>query len=313
MAATLSRKPFGNYSLIRIGNEETYASFIPERSAYIHEISLGGRQILWNYPDAESLEGNSGHRNLALVPFPNRLLEGTYSWKGESQSFPVNKPDTRSALHGFGPHARFTLDRVDLAAHGATARMTYLHQPAEHPTEYPYRVLFAVEVMVDIRLGDVTWRLDATNLDDIDVPIGLGWHPYYLLPGGHEQAALRMPPNEHVVLKNAIPTGAREIGLSAKQDVAISTDWDDCYVLTDEKHQTVTLRSSADALELSQLHDTRYTQLYVPPDQGSVAVEPMSCAVNAFQDEKSEVRVSPGDSVTIGTNHHLKSEFVSAR
>ena len=298
MAITLQRAAFGDYTMLTLGDGDTYVQCVPERSAYVHQVCLGGQELLWNYPDAEALTGNSGHRNLALLPFPNRLLEGTYRWGGRELAFEVNKPDTRSALHGFGPHAPFTLERVDFGRSAASLELTYLHRGSEHPGSYPFDVRFAVTLSLDAAARTLTWASSAMNLEQESVPVGLGWHPYFLLPGGAEAWQVVMPPNEQVVLEKAIPTGARSVGLSPKQASPIDTDWDDCFALTDASDREVRLQGPDYTLSLKQGGDTRYTQLYVPPDAGSVAVEPMSCGVNAFQTAQEEVKVARGARVS---------------
>ena len=299
MAIRHTRTPFGPYTLHQVGSGDTYVSFVPERSGYVHQVCLAGRELLWNYPDGDALTANKGHRNLALFPFPNRLLEGQYTWAGEEHAFEVNKPDTRSALHGFGPHTVLQLARVDLETDRALVTLSYVHRADDHPQSYPFDVRCDLELGIDVGQQEASWTLKATNLSGGAVPVGLGWHPYFLLPGGHEQWSLRMPPNEHVELEQAIPTGRLLPGLSAKP-VAIDTDWDDCFKLSDANNRTVLLQGPAYGLRLTQTGTTRYTQLYVPPGAGSVAVEPMSCGVNAFQEAQEEVSIEPGNTLQCG-------------
>ena len=293
----LKREAFGPYTLLTLGTPTTHVSFVAERSAYVHQVRLKGMDLLFNYPSGEALTGNKGHRNLALLPFPNRLLEGDYTWDSRSLTFEVNKPDTRSALHGFGPGARFELESIDLSTTEATARLRYLHRASDHPDSYPFDVRFDCVLSVDCEHGTAHWQLTATNIGSEDAPVGLGWHPYFLLPGGADAWSLQMPPNEQVVLERAIPTGE----LAAGQNVeggTIDTAWDDCFKLTSATEREAVLRGPAGQLSLKQAGDTRYTQLYVPPGAESVAIEPMTCSVNAFQNRQAEVRITPGGSVT---------------
>lgn len=301
----LSRKPFGNYSLVTIGSKENHISFVAERSAYIHQIRLKGKDLLWNYPNGDALTKNEGHRNLALIPFPNRLLKGDYTWDNEAHKFPVNHPSSNSALHGFEDEAHFHLERVDMEGNAIGVRLAYLHKSQDHLTSYPFLALFTVALFVDTQASVARWTLSAKNLDSKAIPVGLGWHPYFLLEGGYEQNVLYMPDNQHVLLENAIPTGVKAAGLSSKQPNAIQTSWDDCFSLSNENERTVRIEGPSYSLSLKQLGATRYTQLYVPPNNGSLAVEPMSCGVNAFQENQSEVVLHPGAEISIGMEHQL--------
>jgi aldose 1-epimerase len=262
---------------------------------------------LRNYADGPELTANSGHKNLALLPFPNRLLEGAYNWNGEALKFSVNKPDTNSALHGFGPDAPFQVAQYELDSSFARVVLSYLHQPAQHTVSYPFLLEFQIHLTVDLRDQAMSWNLTAKNLGDTSAPVGLGWHPYFVLPGGAEVWLLEMPANEHVVLAKAIPTGEREAGLAPKQASKLDTSWDDCFALSDLNDRQVRLLGPEYSLTLKQTAATRYTQLYMPPDAASIAIEPMSCGVNAFRDAENEVTLQPSE--TIATGMHLSIQL----
>ena len=302
MPIRLHRDRLGGYEVLTLDDSDgCRVSCIPERSGYVHALQLGGPQLLCHYSDADAVTRNSGHRNLALLPFPNRLLEGTYTWSGRECRFPVNKPDTRSALHGFGPHARFTLDRVDLSREVAELTLAYLHRAGEHPRAYPFDVLFSLSLKLDTRARSFAWTLRAENPGDAALPVGLGWHPYFLLPGGRGAWRLELPPNRRVELRDAIPTGTLLPGVPADTGgpTEIDPTWDDCLLLAEGAERSVVLRGPEYGLRLDQGGTARYTQLYVPPDERSVAVEPMSCGVNAFRQNPSEVRVAPAEGISL--------------
>ena len=293
---------FGQYELLSIGTPENHISFVAARSAYIHQITLKGQPLLWNYESGEALTQNSGHRTLALVPFPNRLLHGQYTWQGQDLHFEVNKPDTASALHGFGPDAPLELFKVNLDTDRAEAVMRFMHHPSEHPKSYPFQVEFEVSLQIDCRQSTAFWQLSARNPGQMPLPVGLGWHPYFQIPDLQQSGYLMMPPHEQVELIKAIPSGKRLPGLSASSEsrIPINSGWDDCFALTDMQDREVVLGSDKAKLHIRQFGHTRFTQLYVPPAGTSVAIEPMSCNVNAFQVEQEAITLAPGSSHSIG-------------
>lgn len=299
MAIQLSRKPFGEHSLITIGDETSYLSFIPEAAGYVHQVRLAGRDLFAQAQDAAALARNKYSFSLAILPFPNRLAEGRYDWAGETYRFAINDPDTGTAIHGFGIATAFRLTSVQLGQHRAEATLRYLTASASHPG-YPFQVQFDLTFALDLRQRRFTWSLVATNLEDFAVPVGMCWHPYFVLPEGHEQWRLHMPPNQRVELVDALPTGNLMEGLSPKQALAIDTGWDHCFRLTDPAERTVELRGPSYGLSLKQLGDVPYTQLFVPPMRGCVAVEPMSCNVNAFREAPTEVTLGKGGRKMIG-------------
>ena len=299
MACQFRRRPFGPYTLLTLGTDDDCVAFVPEASGYVHQIRLGGRDLLRNYADGEALRANFGHYNLALLPFPNRLRGGEYEWDGRPHRFPVNNEPTGSALHGYNHEARFGLTAVALGADAATARLSFLNHGADYPRYgYPFPVLFELAMRVDFATPTFTWRLSARNVGTEPVPVGLGWHPYFALPGGLGQWCLVMPANEQVELDGALPTGRLLEGLPPKQPLPIDPAWDSCFRLDDPSADaTVELRGPQYSLSLKHAGDTRYTQLYVPEARDAVAVEPMTCGVDAFREARDEVTVAPGQTV----------------
>ena len=295
MSFRLRRRAFGPYTLLTLGDDETHVSFVPEASAYVHQICLGGRDLLCGYVNGDGLRANVGHYNLALLPFPNRLRHGEYAWDGRTYRFPVNNLASGSALHGYNHEARFAIASVDLGADGGRVRMAFVNHGDDYrPYGYPFRVHFACELSIDAS-GAFAWSLAARNLGEGPAPVGLGWHPYFALPGGLEAWRVTMPPNRMVELADALPTGRLREGLPPQRPLPIDAAWDDCFALERPGDDaTVTLAGPEYSLSLKQGGDTRYTQLYVPDTRDALAVEPMTCGVNAFRQNREEVTLRPG-------------------
>ncbi len=295
----LSRKPFGEYELQTLGDEKTYISFVAEKSAYVHQICIDGQDLLLNYATAAELNENLWYRNHALLPFPNRLFEGKYKCNNQPLSFEINDKGSSSALHGFGSFASFKVERFELTERTGKVKLVYLHRPVEHLESYPFLVQFEVELAVDLDSKTITWGMSAMNLGGTSAPVGLGWHPYFALPKGGDWR-IQFPPNQKIDLNNSIPTGKRLQGLSSKQPERIEAGWDDCFALLDPQDLEVLLVGKAYSLSLKQVGTTRYTQLYVPGDRGSIAIEPMTCGVNAFVEAEKEVLLEPQGIISTG-------------
>ena len=299
MAMHLSREPFGEHSLISVGDGRNGFSFIPGAAGYVHQVRLGGRDLLAQVSDGADLARNKYSYNLAIVPFPNRLAGGRYTWRGAEYSFEINDPETGTALHGFGMGTTFSLANLQLGRTGAEAQLRYIAQPDEHPA-YPFLVQFDLTLTLDAAAERFKWRLAATNLEAFPVPVGMCWHPYFVLPKGPENWRVHMPPNQHVELKKALPTGRLAEGLSPKQATPIDLSWDDCFKLSDIGSTELELRGPDYGLALKQFGEVRYTQMFVPPMKNSLAIEPMSCGVNAFRDAEGEVSLAAGATRALG-------------
>jgi len=297
MAIKLSRKPFGDFTLFTLGDSNTHISFVPHRSSYVHQIRLDGLNTLDNYSDGAELKRNSGYKNLALIPFPNRISKGRFEWSNRKFHFEVNDAENCAALHGFGPKVPFKVDRFSLAKNTGSVTMSYLHRMNKQHEHYPFFIHFELKLGINTVSKRATWQLNATNLGAESAPVGLGWHPYFLLPGRFEECSLHLPQHEEVVLTNAMPRGERRKGQALR---SINADWDNCFALLDRTKREVGLKGPRYSLSLRQFGNTRYTQIYVPGDKKSIAIEPMTCGVNAFNISKAEVELSPKRTLKTG-------------
>ena len=53
----------------------------------------------------------------------------------------------------------------------------------------------------------------------------------------------------------------------------------------------------------------RYLQVYTPPGRESIAIEPMTCAPNAFNNGMGLIRLDPGEAFTASFGISLAGEF----
>jgi aldose 1-epimerase len=143
---------------------------------------------------------------------------------------------------------------------------------------------------------DVTWRLDgralrlrtvATNVGAEATPVGLGWHPYFRIPGGDRgQARLWLAAESRALVDNyddVLPTGAIE-GVRGAYDFrasggrALGDEYlDDCFTDVDGPGLLAELRDPVGGLGLrlsSPSPDIRSIQVFAPPDQPFVVIEP---------------------------------------
>lgn len=106
-------------------------------------------------------------RGQVLAPWPNRLLDGRYTFDGVDQQVPLNEPPV--AIHGLVRWSNWSAvsraeDRVEL-------------EHVLHPSPgYPFSLRTRVEYRLD---GDgLTVRTKAENVGDRALPFGVGHHPY---------------------------------------------------------------------------------------------------------------------------------------
>jgi aldose 1-epimerase len=136
----------------------------------IRSYTHGDRDVLEPYAEQDICDGAHG---TPLIPWPNRLADGAYTFAGTSYQVPITEVDKHNAIHGLLRWQPWhcldrAADRVRLGAR--------LHPFPGYP--------FPLDVSIDYRLdaGGLTVTTTATNLGDRACPFACGQHPY-LSPG----------------------------------------------------------------------------------------------------------------------------------
>ena len=76
----------------------------------LRSFSAGGRDVLDGYGDDEQ---SSSGRGQVLVPWPNRLQDGSYAFDGRSHQLPLTEPEHRNAIHGLVRWASWRIGERD--------------------------------------------------------------------------------------------------------------------------------------------------------------------------------------------------------
>lgn len=272
-----------------------YAATIATSGATLVALEHRGRPLVVPF-DADAGVG-VGYQGRTLVPWPNRLADGAYDWAGERLEVPVNEPDHANALHGLGCWVAWTpTERSDAAV---TLELDLPAQPG-----YPFDVVCATryELTPDGLVVTITGRNDGPA----DAPFGASSHPYLTCLGAGVDATTLTCPADQILLVDARLRPQRLVG-------GEETDWDfraptplagrsvdHAYTGLPPGGWQVTLADAAGhGVRLTS--DAPWVQLYSGEALGraGVAVEPMTCPPDAFNNPDADVALAPGASRTL--------------
>ena len=256
------------------------------------------------------LATNPGFRGRLLVPFNDRIPRGRYRFEGQNYDLPVNEPESVCAVHGLVYDKPFAEDFREADDTHAVLQLSYRLGPESSPG-YPFALL--VTARYHLHADGFELSLGALNEGEGPAPVTMGWHPYVATPGGADDARITCPAERFVeVDRDLLPTGAlppvsggpldyakpgrigaREIDIALERSGTTRTD-----AMQTEAARTIVERGD-DAIVLEQsLPPFRYTQLYIPPQRTSIAVEPVSGATDAFnRPELGLRRLEPGERI----------------
>lgn len=292
----LATAAFGKYTRYTLRHPSTGNSFsvVPARGANVLDIVFSGKNILDGYNTPEELEAAKWGKSALLFPFPNRLDRGHYEWLGKKYTFPINNAATENAIHGFVRDEAFEVEYVFLAKDCASILCSYTHLGARHYYPFP----FSLEVEFTIH-DNGTFALEAAchNLSDQPMPLGFGWHPYFRLTDKADDHLLQLPACEKVAInKRMIPDGGRSLFPDFRHKKRVGeTFLDNCFC--NEKNSgtyKMTLEGGGRSIAVkAKSKQFPFFQVFTPPHRDSIALEPMTCNVDAFNNLQGLVTLGP--------------------
>jgi len=267
-------------------------------------VGVGGGLRRYDVGDRSVLDGYSvvamcgSGRGQLLAPWPNRIQDGAYEFAGERYQLALDEPERRNAIHGLVRWSQWTVSEQQ------EERAVLEHRL--HPTPgYPFTLDFRLEYTLDE--DGLTVRAEATNVGDDACPYGFGAHPY--LAGGErlvDGLELRVPADTALASdERSIPIGRQsvdgtELDFRAPRPVG-STQLDHCFTDLRRDHDGRARIELAGRATLWVDESFPYVMVFTGdglPDvaRRSVAVEPMTCAPNAFRSGDGLILLEPGAS-----------------
>jgi aldose 1-epimerase len=245
-------------------------------------LSHDGVPLVLGTPPGEVVAAARGQ---VLVPWPNRLRDGRYSFAGEERQLALSEPSRHNASHGL---VRWCTWHA-LEAAGDVVALGY-RLAAQRG--YPWTL--DVTASYSVSSGGLEVRLSATNRSAEPAPFAAGMHPYLDVGVPLDEATLTLPAaTRQLVDDRKLPTGTEpatgEHDLRSGRALA-GLALDDGYTdlaRGDEGRVVVRLEGSDRAVELWADQAFPWLQAYTGddlPEQArlSLAVEPMTAPADAF-------------------------------
>ena len=248
---------------LKLQNGALRCELKPALGGCIAGLWWGDEPVLQSTP-AEKLQSVRQAACYPLLPYSNRMANGVLYWQGKSYALLKNwLPDPHS-IHGVGWERAWSV----LQATSQSATLTYQHAD---DAAWP----FAFDAQQTFVLGaqglDMTMRI--TNRATHDVPVGLGWHPFFVKrPGSqlHFDAQSRWEMGPDQLPTQRVPS----CGLQTHTGELVV---DHCF---DGWSRQATLRDAVFTIEVRS--DLRHLVVYTLPQRSDIAIEPVSHSNNAF-------------------------------
>lgn len=233
-----------------------------------------------------------------LVPWPNRLRAGRYVFEGQALQLALTDTELGNAIHGLGRWSRWRAVR-----HEPSSVTLGFDIPPQKG--YPFEVLVEATYALHAEHG-LSLAIAATNHGRSPAPFGAGFHPYLAAHGTPLDAlTVRVPARTQLLLDEAaVPVGRHSVS---------GTDYDLHRgrrlktLRLDDGFTDLTARDGRWAAEVRVRTagarvwgepTFRFVQVMTAADvidgRAGVAVEPMTCAPDAFNSTDGLIVLEPG-------------------
>src|SRR6478736_2647050 len=155
--------PSGEQIEIRAGDQR---AVVVEVGAGLRSYSVGGRVLVDGYGDDHMASAGRGQM---LMPWPNRIQDGSYEFAGTWHHLPLSEPAAGNAIHGLVRWVAWSV------AEREPDRVVMEHTLHPQPG-YPFSLALSVTYAVS---GEgLSVSTTATNIGREACPYGSGAHPY---------------------------------------------------------------------------------------------------------------------------------------
>lgn len=263
--------------------------------------SVGDRDMVNGYGDDEMATAGRGQ---VLIPWPNRLEDGRYEFEGREHQLPLTEPEHANAIHGLVRWSTWSVT----AREADRVVMTHLLHPQPG---YPFTLDLSIEYTLSAK--GLAVRTTAMNVGPDRCPYGCGAHPYLTVGTETVDATVLRAPARTVLQADGrgIPTGATPVvgtDYDFREPRAISATRLDHGFTDLERDEdglaTVELTNPDSGAVLKLWVDETYPYLMLftgdlpEVERCALAVEPMTCAPNAFRSGEGLIVLDPAGSVT---------------
>lgn len=303
----IKKERFGDFRKIKIINSDTkeYISIIPEYGGNVNEIVLGKKaklySILDGYQTPLEIAEHDYFKGAKLTPFPNRIEDGKYSFNGKNYQLPINKPDENNAIHGFVWNKNIILKKEEISDKNASVQFEYIYNRTLPGYPFKTKLLITYYLITDEGFKCTT---EIKNIDSCKIPVGDGWHPYFKTSGKVDELMLKIPAKYKTdVDSRMIPTGEQLFFNDYVQLAKIGdTEFDTGFPITQNAGSVTTeIYDPKIDLKIKIWQETgkwkyNYLQIYIPPSRKSIAIEPMTCKINGFNNKEGLIVLQPNES-----------------
>ncbi len=271
---------------------------IAQVGAALRALTVDGVDLVPRYPDDVPTPAASG---VVLVPWPNRIRDGRYTFDGTDLQLAISEPKFGNASHGLLRFAAYQpIEQTD--------ERLVLGADVVPQTGYPFHL--RTRVTFTLQRDGVHVAHDIENVGSSPAPVALGVHPYLQIGGVdtadlvvHSSGTTTLVLDERNIPVDEVPVGA---GTDLREgvrlgDAALDNGYRGLTRDADGRARHTLTAPDGARVELWQDAGFRWAQVFTtdryPGHPLAVAIEPMTAPANAFATGEDLERLECGDTL----------------
>ena len=278
-----------NQVLIKNDKLKFQSSIYPNLGASIQQLMSNGIDIIDGI--SNNLEGLEVYKNKFnssfLFPFPNRISNGEYSFKNKEYQLPCNEASLNNSLHGDVFNKSFSITNQVASENHAQITFSYSNNGTMVGFPFPYQL----NITYTFTPNNLKLDFKVTNTGDNEFPFGLGWHPYFKTSNLKSSILNFKGEKQYYLDEKNIPQ--QEIPLKFETPLLMEdTFLDDCFIIN-KPETTFKTEAYEIGIDFSSETEKNFLQVYTPPTRNCIAIEPMTCAPNSFNNKHGLLTLIP--------------------
>jgi aldose 1-epimerase len=277
-----------------------FVAIVDTYGSHLNSLTYNGRNLIEPKADISRFHGS------VLAPWPNRIADGKYQFRGRAYSVEVNEVQRHNALHGLVTKLEWAVAEI----HSDSLVLT-LHLPTSKG--YPWSLDLISRFQIEKE--GLRWRIEAINVGVEVAPYGVSIHPY-LVTGTDisvNDFYLSFQSSEFLEVddERLLPIEVRNVtvrGFDFNHSTKIGERFVDhaFKIPTSPKSNRINVTDENGVGSFMEFDNkARWIQIHTadrdggPESRRCLAVEPMSCPPDAFNSGIDLIELNPGQSFSM--------------
>ena len=311
----ITKEAFGRFTEYVLTNPETGEALyvIPEYGGIIRKMTLQKdghfhKIIDCGDTDEQILGDNLTYPSAHLFPWANRVRDGKYAFQGVHYQLPINEIPLNNAIHGLVAFEAFEVIQAETNEEEAILTIKYIYEGKEK--NYPF--LFDLEIKHTFSSDEgLLMTYTIKNTGKTDMPMVLGWHPYFRIDDEKANDWQISIPTKHKYLSDEQMVPKAQEAIDLKEMTAIGdSQLDNVFRVELAVRSTIQLFSLTKKITLNVWQDAQkgqfqYSVVYIPPTRDRIAIEPMTGNTDAFNSGDGLIILESENSLVLNCGVYL--------